>query len=85
MSHGSLLSLIEWHSRRLYQMITKMHHEVINSFESKSECIRYHYIYTHELFKRLIWAGVVPVLRTGKLTVLSQLSIQALNCIPLNS
>lgn len=56
-SHGSLLPILEWHTRYMFQMIEKLQTENIKAFEPKPECIKELYNHTHELMKRLVWSA----------------------------
>lgn len=57
-SHGSLLPILDWHTRYMFQMVTKLQQENIKCFEPKKEAIQDFYNYTHELLKRLVWSSV---------------------------
>jgi hypothetical protein len=57
-SHGSLLQIIEWHTRYMFKMVNKLQRENIKSFEPKPEAMLDFYNYTHEMFKRLVWSSV---------------------------
>lgn len=57
-SHGSVLPIIEWTARYIFQMVNKMQRESIKCFDPKPEVIQEHYNYTHEMFKRLVWSSV---------------------------
>lgn len=56
-SHSSLLPILEWHTRYLFQLIDKMQRENIKSFTPKAECVQDFYQHTHTLMKRLVWSS----------------------------
>ncbi|KIW92820.1 uncharacterized protein Z519_06669 [Cladophialophora bantiana CBS 173.52] len=56
-SHSSILPILEWHARYMFQMITKMQEEGIKAYDPKRECIKDFYNHTHELMKRLTWSA----------------------------
>ncbi|CCX05793.1 Similar to Putative sterigmatocystin biosynthesis monooxygenase stcW; acc. no. Q00730 [Pyronema omphalodes CBS 100304] len=56
-SHSSILPILEWHTRYLFQQINKMQQEGIKAIEPKKEVIAELYDHTHELFKRLVWSS----------------------------
>jgi hypothetical protein len=56
-SHGSILPILEWYTRYIFQMIEKMQVENIKSFEPKKKAVNDLYNHTHELMKRLVWSS----------------------------
>ena len=56
-SHSSILPIMEWYTRYVFQMIEKLQTENIKAFEPKEEAIRDLYNHTHELMKRLAWSA----------------------------
>jgi hypothetical protein len=56
-SHASLLPILEWHTRYMFQMVTKLQEENIKCFDPKKEAIHDFYNHTHELMKRLVWSS----------------------------
>lgn len=56
-SHSSLLPVLEWHTRYLFAMITKLQSENIKAFDPKPECILEFSQHTHTLMKRLVWSA----------------------------
>lgn len=56
-SHGSILPIMEWLIRYIFQIIEKVQKENIKSFEPKKDAIRDLYNHTHELMKRLVWSS----------------------------
>lgn len=60
-SHSSILPILEWYTRYMFQMIEKMQTENIKAFEPKKDAVKDLYNHTHELMKRLAWSsGKVP-------------------------
>jgi hypothetical protein len=56
-SHSSILPILEWHTRYMFQMIEKMQTENIKAFEPKVEAAEELFKHTHELMKRLVWSS----------------------------
>ncbi|KAI1862728.1 uncharacterized protein JN550_010065 [Neoarthrinium moseri] len=56
-SHGSILPILEWYTRYMFQVVDKMQTENIKSFEPKAGAIKDFYNHTHELMKRLAWSA----------------------------
>lgn len=56
-SHGSILPIMEWATRYIFQVIDKMQTENIKAIEPKSEAVQEYYNHTHELMKRLAWSS----------------------------
>ncbi|KAJ6143406.1 monooxygenase [Penicillium samsonianum] len=56
-SHSSILPIMEWYTRYIFQMIEKMQTENIKSFEVKEDAVKDLYDHTHELMKRLVWSS----------------------------
>lgn len=80
-SHGSLLQVLEWYTRYVFQMIDKFQSEGIRTFEVKGSVIKDHYNYTHELMKRMVWSSGKPTcLRI--LAVLDAIIVLTLRFVP---
>ncbi|KAG0649281.1 sterigmatocystin biosynthesis monooxygenase stcW [Hyphodiscus hymeniophilus] len=56
-SHSSILPIMEWHTRYLFQMVEKLQTENIKAFAPKKEACEELYQHTHELMKRLVWSS----------------------------
>lgn len=56
-SHSSILPIMEWYTRYMFQAIEKMQTENIKSFEVKEGAVKDLYNHTHELMKRLAWSS----------------------------
>ncbi len=56
-SHGSLFSILEWHTRYMFMMINKLQTENIKCFSPKPDAVKDLYNHTHELMKRLVWSS----------------------------
>ncbi|OQV04249.1 hypothetical protein CLAIMM_09160 [Cladophialophora immunda] len=56
-AYGSFIPVAQWHTRYIFEMITKMQEENIKSFEPKKEAIRDFYNHTHEYMKRMVWSA----------------------------
>lgn len=56
-SHSSILPILEWYTRYMFQMIEKMQTENIKAFEPKKDAVKDLYNHTHELMKRLAWSS----------------------------
>lgn len=56
-SHGSILPILEWHTRYMFQMVNKLQSENIKAFVPQARAIRDLYNHTHELMKRLVWSS----------------------------
>ncbi|KAF3003284.1 hypothetical protein E8E14_006499 [Neopestalotiopsis sp. 37M] len=56
-SHGSILPIMEWATRYIFQVITKMQTENIKAIEPKARAVKEYYNHTHELMKRLAWSS----------------------------
>lgn len=56
-SHSSILPILEWYTRYIFQVIEKIQTERIKAIEPKGEAIKELYNHTHELMKRLVWSS----------------------------
>ncbi|KFY41588.1 hypothetical protein V495_04857 [Pseudogymnoascus sp. VKM F-4514 (FW-929)] len=56
-SHSSILPIMEWYTRYIFQMINKVQTENIKSFSVKGDAVKDLYDHTHELMKRLAWSS----------------------------
>jgi hypothetical protein len=56
-SHGSLLPVIEWHTRYMFKIITHMQRTSIKCLVPKAAAIADSYVHTHELLKRTAWSS----------------------------
>ncbi len=56
-SHGSILPVIEWHTRYMFKVITHMQRTSIKSLSPKPVAIEDLFIHTHELLKRTAWSS----------------------------
>ncbi|KIY03064.1 uncharacterized protein Z520_01531 [Fonsecaea multimorphosa CBS 102226] len=56
-SHGSVLPILEWHTRYLFKVISHMQRTFIKSLEPSAEVVADLYIHTHELLKRTAWSS----------------------------
>ena len=56
-SHSSLLPILEWYTRYMFQMIEKLQTENIKAYEPKQDAVRELQNHTHELMKRLAWSS----------------------------
>ncbi|OAQ63671.1 monooxygenase [Pochonia chlamydosporia 170] len=56
-SHSSILPIMEWYTRYIFQVIDKVQTENIKSFEPKKGAVADLYNHTHELMKRLAWSS----------------------------
>ncbi|KAF2094220.1 FAD/NAD(P)-binding domain-containing protein [Rhizodiscina lignyota] len=56
-SHSSLLPILEWYTRYIFQIIDKLQTENIKGIEPKARAIKEYYNHTHELMKRLVWSS----------------------------
>ncbi|OAA60207.1 Flavin monooxygenase-like protein [Niveomyces insectorum RCEF 264] len=52
-SHSSILPIMEWYTRYIFQMLEKVQTENIKAFEPKREAVKDLFNHTHELMKRL--------------------------------
>ncbi|ERS95329.1 hypothetical protein HMPREF1624_08207 [Sporothrix schenckii ATCC 58251] len=56
-SHSSILPIMDWYTRYIFQMIDKVQTENIKAFEPKAQAVKDLYNHTHELMKRLVWSS----------------------------
>jgi len=56
-SHSSILPIVEWYTRYIFQVIDKLQTERIKAVEPKKEAIKAFYNHTHEMMKRLVWSS----------------------------
>lgn len=56
-SHSSILPIMEWYTRYIFQMINKVQTDNIKAFEVKDKAVKDLYDHTHELMKRLAWSS----------------------------
>jgi cation diffusion facilitator CzcD-associated flavoprotein CzcO len=56
-SHSSILPILEWYTRYVFQVIEKIQTERIKSIEPKASAVKDLYNHTHELMKRLVWSS----------------------------
>lgn len=56
-SHSSILPVLEWYTRYVFQVIDKMQTENVKCIDPKPEAIKDLYNHTHELMKRLAWSS----------------------------
>lgn len=56
-SHGSLLPIIEWHTRYMFKVISHMQRTSIKSLSPSRAAVEDAYIHTHELLKRTAWSS----------------------------
>ncbi|KAJ6172566.1 cyclohexanone monooxygenase [Penicillium chermesinum] len=56
-SHGSVLPIVEWMIRYIFQVVEKVQQENIKSFEPKIGAVKDLYNHTHEIMKRLVWSS----------------------------
>jgi cation diffusion facilitator CzcD-associated flavoprotein CzcO len=56
-SHSSILPVLEWYTRYVFQVIDKLQTENIKCIDPKPEAIKDLYNHTHELMKRLAWSS----------------------------
>ena len=56
-SHRSLLPILEWYTRYMFQMIEKLQSENIKAYDPKPGAVKDLYNHTHELMKRLVWSS----------------------------
>ena len=56
-SHSSILPILEWHTRYLFQMVEKLQRENIKAFAPKAACVEEFGQHTHTLMKRLVWSA----------------------------
>lgn len=56
-SHGSVLPILEWHTRYLFKVISHMQRTLIKSLEPSAEAVADLYVHTHELLKRTAWSS----------------------------
>ena len=56
-SHSSLLPILEWYTRYIFQMVDKLQTEDIKAYEPKQGAVKDLYNHTHELMKRLAWSS----------------------------
>lgn len=56
-SHSSLLPVLDWYTRYVFQVIEKMQTENVKSVMPKAQAVKDFYNHTHELMKRLAWSS----------------------------
>ena len=56
-SHGSILPVIEWHTRYMFKIITHMQRTSIKCLAPRRAAIDDSYEHTHELLKRTAWSS----------------------------
>lgn len=56
-SHSSLLPILDWYTRYLFQVIKKVQTDNIRTICPKRAAVRDLYNHTHELMKRLVWSS----------------------------
>ncbi len=56
-SHSSLLPILDWYTRYMFQVIEKVQTENIKALEPKVAAVRDLHNHTHELMKRLAWSS----------------------------
>ncbi|KAH6664823.1 cyclohexanone monooxygenase [Halenospora varia] len=56
-SHSSILPILEWHTRYLFQMVHKLQRENIKAYSPKLSATNELFNHTHELMKRLVWSS----------------------------
>ena len=56
-SHSSLLPVLEWYTRYVFQVIEKMQTENVKAIAPKAQSVKDFYNHTHELMKRLAWSS----------------------------
>ena len=56
-SHSSILPILEWYTRYMFQMVEKLQRENIKAYDPKPEAVKDLYNHTHELMKRLVWSS----------------------------
>jgi hypothetical protein len=56
-SHSSLLPILEWYTRYMFQMVDKLQTENIKAYEPKKEAVHELQNHTHELMKQLAWSS----------------------------
>ena len=56
-SHSSILPVLEWYTRYVFQVIEKLQTENVKCIDPKPEAIKDLYNHTHELMKRLAWSS----------------------------
>ena len=55
-SHGSILPVIEWHTRYMFKVIIHMQRTCIKALSPKASACAELYAHTHELLKRTAWS-----------------------------
>lgn len=56
-AHGSVIPVLEWYTRYIFQCIEKIQTENIKAIEPKKDAILDLYDHTHELMKRLVFSS----------------------------
>lgn len=56
-SHSSILPILEWYTRYMFQMVEKLQSENIKAYDPKPAAVKDLYNHTHELMKRLVWSS----------------------------
>ncbi|KAE9362544.1 FAD/NAD(P)-binding domain-containing protein [Stipitochalara longipes BDJ] len=56
-SHGSILPVIEWHTRYMFKVLTHMQRTSIKYLQPKEAAMKDAYAHTHELLKRTAWSS----------------------------
>ncbi|KAK4938333.1 hypothetical protein LTR10_021217 [Elasticomyces elasticus] len=56
-SHGSVLPILEWHTRYMFKVISHMQQTSIKALAPSTRAVSDYYIHTHELLKRTAWSS----------------------------
>ncbi|EXJ56332.1 uncharacterized protein A1O5_12599 [Cladophialophora psammophila CBS 110553] len=56
-SHGSILPILEWHTRYMFKVISHMQRTSIKSLGPSVAAVKDLYVHTHELLKRTAWSS----------------------------
>ncbi|OAL32683.1 hypothetical protein AYO20_07841 [Fonsecaea nubica] len=56
-SHGSILPILEWHTRYMFKIISHMQRTSIKSLGPSRDAVADLYTHTHELLKRTAWSS----------------------------
>jgi hypothetical protein len=56
-SHGSILPVLEWHTRYMFKVLTHMQRTSIKYLQPKEAAMKDAYAHTHELLKRTAWSS----------------------------
>ncbi|RVX67223.1 hypothetical protein B0A52_08657 [Exophiala mesophila] len=56
-SHGSVLPVLEWHTRYMFKLVSYMQRMAIKSLVPSSQAVSDFYVHTHELLKRTAWSS----------------------------